>query len=236
MAAVNHRPGYFDDFAQVDGDGSGAVDFTPGGAGQPWLREGIPPWHMWGNSITLDPIALSNEDFLAPDTTGQVVKVAYKRPETWHWLFAARILRAPGRPLIPVASEVVTVKFDLIVGVGRSNFVMRDFETFQWAWVGEQVVPFRHVMWSTSGLTPALGYTPLPTPEPDPATRRVISQITAQDIQVSCRISINSEDGIGEPGAVEVAAFFAPKSHIRPDWFVNGPAELMFPGAEIQGR
>lgn len=224
----------FDDYAQVDGDAS--VQFQAGSIGTPWLREGVPPWHMWGNTITLDPIPLSNEDFIAPETTGQLIKVSYKRPETWHWVFSSRILRAPGRPLIPVASEVVTVKFDLIVGVGRSTVVMRDFETFQWAWVGEQQVPVTHVMWSTSGLTPALGYTPLPTPEPDPATRRSVSQITAQDIQLSCRVTIDSEDGIGEPGAVEVSAFFAPKSHIRPDWFVKGPPELMFPGAEIQGR
>lgn len=229
-------PPGFDDFGQVDGDESASVQFQGTGGGQPWLREGIPPWHMWGNSILLDPVPLGNEDLDVPETTGQLIKISYKRPETWHWILSARIVRAPGRPLIPVSSVVVTVIFDLIVGVGRSNIQMRNFETFQWAWVGEQEVPTEHVMWSSSGLTPALAYTPLPDPEPDLTTRRTVDQLSAQDIQVSCRVSMLSEDGIGDPGAIEVSAVFAPKTHVRPDWFVDGPPELMFPGAETQGK
>jgi hypothetical protein len=232
--------GYDDDDAQVDGDASGMVNFTPAGAGVPWAREGIPPWHLWGNTITLDPIPLSNEDLRVPQTTGQLIKVSYKRPESWHWVFAARILRAPGGPDAPISSEVVTVSFDVTIGVGRAMVVLNDFEVFQWAWVGSQVVPTAHVMWSTSGLTPALGYTPLNPgpPVPDLATRRVISQLSAQDIQVNCRIDIQSEDGLGDPGAVEVSAFFAPKHHVRPDWFQKMPVvpEVLFAGAETGGK
>ena len=222
---------------QVDGDESPSASFIPAGAGIPWAREGIPPWHLWGNTITVDPVIPNTEDSLVLDATGQLIKVSYKRPESWHWVFAARILRAPGGPSAPIASEVLEVFFDVIVGVGRAQTVMNGFERFEWKWVGSQVVPTDHVMWSMSGLTPALAYTPLPDPIPDVATRRVIAQLTAQDIQVNCRVRLNSEDSDGSTAAVEVSAFFAPKTHVRPDWLqhVSTP-EVLFAGNEVQGK
>jgi hypothetical protein len=35
---------------------------------------------------------------------------------------------------------------------------------------------------------------------------------------------------------VEVAAFLAPKTHVRPDWYRDGPNEIVFAGSEVEGK
>lgn len=234
--------GYDDDDGQVDGDTSGAVQFQSSlpSVDHPWMREGLPPWHLWGNSIIVDPVTANTEDSTVADATGQLIKASYKRPESWHWVFQSRILRAPGGPDDPIASVELDVFFDLIVGVGRSQTVLAGFEHFNWRWVGTQIVPFDRVLWSTSGLTPALAYTPLNPgpPIPDETTRRLVSQISAQDIQLNCRVRFAQEDSTGATAGVEVSAFFAPKTHVRPDWYQNPgtPPEGRFAGSETGGK
>lgn len=217
-----------DDFAQVDGD----VAFAPGSAGQPWVRAGVPPWHMWGNSQVIGPVVAETTDTTAPQLTGQLVKVAYKRPDTWHWVFAARIIDAP----VPgVAGEAeIEVFFDVIVGVGRAQVKLEAFERFRWQWLGLDQPP-RQTMWTSSALTPALDYIIVgPVSEPDPLTKRRVDQIVAQDVQVSCRVRFFNDTGLGT-ATVEVSGFMAPKTHVRADWFSDGPAEMQFGGGEIGG-
>jgi hypothetical protein len=225
-----------DEQGQVDGDEPIAADFASRyqSVGQPWLRSGVPPWHMWGNTQVLGPILPETEVSVPPLTAGQLVKVSYKRPESWHWVFAARILEAPIPG--PSASGEIEVFFDVIIGVGRAQLTMPGFDRFRWVWTGLELAPTSHVMWSTSALTPALDYTAGPTPEPDLTARRLITQIVSQDIQVNCRARFANSSGDGT-ATVEVSAFLSPKTHNRPDWLIQrSPPEVMFAGDEIGGR
>ena len=114
-----------EDFGQFDDDGGPQpiANFVPAGAGQPWLRGGMPPWHLWGNSQRI--VAPVQDSSLAARTNspGQLVKISYKRPETWHWIFAAKLLSGPDGTVTEQLQ--VEVAFDLTIGIGRSNIILQ---------------------------------------------------------------------------------------------------------------
>lgn len=226
-----------DDFGQVDGDD--AVAFVPQSAGTPWLREGMPPWHMWGNSQTIR-VNASTTDTEAAVGSGQLVKISYKRPETWHFLLVARLVNAPR---VTLENELeVNVWFDVTSGIGRSQQKLLTFDQFNWGWIQGESPPLSKVLWTTQVRTPALRMVF------DSGEGRYVDvadsirpsvELVGQDIQVQCRVSLfmrGINEGDQSFADVEVSAFFAPKTHVRPDWFVNGPPEVMFPGAEVQGK
>lgn len=221
---------------QFDGDGPFAARFGQ----QPWLRGNMPPWHMWGNVQQIGPITPTFSDSPNPiPSNGQLCRVSYKRPESWHWLFAARIVTAP--IMVATNDAAIDIYWDVITGLGRATQQMITFDHFRWTWIHptRPTPPFEHVMWATSSLTPALDYLGAPSFAADPSTRRVVNQIVAQDIQLNVRVQffMRGSQVLDAPAVVEVAGFLAPKTHVRPDWLRNDvPDEAQFPGAEVEGR
>ena len=221
-------------------------------------RSGIPPWHMWGNS---QPIVATLQDSAAPNrgsTPGQLVRINYLRPETWHWLFAAKLVDGPNSD--PAASCQVEVSFDLTVGIGRAAVIIdsgggpvglgaqggKTFETFFFEWGNgpAKLFPNGVNLWSTEVLGPNRSYKsnpPFPNQDGFPTPGDFITgpsridQIVAQDIQVNCRVIALAigpgSSNIGQQVTVEVSALFAPKTHVRPEWFKGG----RYPGAEDGG-
>lgn len=221
-----------DDLAQVDGD----VAFAPGSAGQPWLRSGIPPWHMWGNSQVVRAAATGSDE-VAVFNAGQLCKVAYKRPESWHFLLAAKIIDAPPEFATP-NSALVTVRFDVITGIGRSQSQLIDFAIMNWGWTDDNPVPRNVVLWTTTTRTPALRTLNVEgVMTPDPASIRYVNELIGQDIQITCSVAFEIEGfDAGRPHVdVEVSAYLSPKSHLRPDWYIASQPEVKFPGNEIGG-
>ena len=162
----------------------------------------------------------------------QVANVNYLRPETWSFFFGVELMGVSGAP---AADVDFTIKFDLIVGVGRDNFdtLIDDslprnaFATFLMR-VPAGVVPpnpaFQYKRWTTQTLSP-------PTDDSVGATSRLpLTWFPAQDIR--CRASLYQVTGGANIGAdFRLSAFFAPRSHMRPDWFVE-----KFSGEELGGR
>jgi hypothetical protein len=183
---------------------------------------GQPPWHMWGNTQALDLLA-SNAPLTGQQNTtvGQLLRVAYRRPETWHWVFAATLLDGP--TLGVGDSAAVSVIFDLTIGVGRSQLTIPFFETFTWNWAASAppIGQLTRTKWSTQVNGPVRVDSD-PTP---PAN--VIDQIVAQDIQLNVRSLLGGIGVAGTTARVEVSAHFSPKTHIRPEWSL-----WRFPGAE----
>lgn len=218
-----------EDYAQLDGDEGPqpVANFVPNTA-QPWLRSGMSPWHMWGNTQVINLVSEGALGSLNPvPRSGQLCKVGYGRPDTWHWIFSVKILSASAAVAPSLAAVVVA--FDLIIGVGRSNIQLPDFETFVINYPGvAPLTPF----YSTQVLGPNRTLT---VTAPAVAVPNVISEIAAQDIQVQARC-LFFHTAAGEPATIEVSAHFAPKNHIRPDWYRNGPEEVAFPGSETEGR
>jgi hypothetical protein len=218
----------FDDDAQVDGDDSGTARFVSNlrSAGIPWAREGLPPWHLWGTQETV--VAQSGVMFTpAVVASQQLTRVAYKRPDTWHWLFFARLLEGPSPG--PGQGASLVINFDVTIGLGRSNVQLVGFETFSWSWGTGDSPPTSVVMFSSTSRGSLRTFPPPATP-----VDNLISELVAQDVQVNARIQ-NGSNFVSSIRC-EVASFFAPKSHIRPDWYSDGPLEVQFTGAENQGK
>jgi hypothetical protein len=223
--------------------GAGAVLVAPGCAMETeriMPPSDLIPWKLWGDSASI-PLSAQVGGAPEPTQSAQLVNINYRRPETWAMFFFAEILNA--NPSVALGTVVVNVDFEIIFGVGRTRFVTRPFpgrtvgsasqmgfQRFSWLRnAGDNIAQFSN-KWSQSGLSPLLN-------ENDPAsTRERVEYITAQTIQCSAQASIA---GLGGPPGppqlitVSVGAFFAPLSHVRPDWFREEGTQ--FAGAEIGG-
>jgi hypothetical protein len=227
----------FDDDAQVDGDESGSAQFFSrlSQAGTPWAREGLPPWHMWGNSETFGPMGAFSPDSV-PILGRQLVRVSYKRPETWRWVFAARLIEAPSAGAL--GTYEMTIDFDVTIGLGRSSVTLPNFDRLKWTWTGTGNAPVGYPLWSTRTLSPPTEYSFVDGAPVADQTGREIDDLVAQDIQVSCRVQfVALDEPEGGQATLEVSGYFAPKTHIRPDWLqLDVPVESQFPGGEVGGK
>jgi len=226
-----------DDDGQVDGDAGPPANFAsfqPIGAGQPWLRAPLPPWHLWGGSEVVSSIP--------GQTTGttQLVKVAYRRPESWRFLLYGKLISAPDAP-VGVTSVGVAMLFDLIVGIGRAAIKIEGFERLDIFWStgggpGPTAAPIGQQVFVTSAQS-IRQYQNIPPAVPNLIRGAEISEFVAQDIQLSCRM-IATIGGFVTlvPAVVEIGAQMSPATHIRPDWYLDMPGEAMFAGAETEGR
>lgn len=215
---------------------------------QPWMRGSTPPWHLWGNTQQIS-VPIETTGAIREGVTNQLVRIAYRRPETWHWLFSARLISGPDNT--PGFFSRLFVHWELTVGVGRSavqmqfelnsptqSFAIPAFEDFIFRW-GPTIATFprgAHI-WSTESRAPTRFFEgDGPQVPGDP-----VNQIVAQDIQLQVQIvGLTVADNVlaaGQSAVVEVSAHFAPKTHFRPDWLqLDVPPEAQFPGEEVGGR
>lgn len=168
------------------------------------MRKGPPPWHLWGDSKT---ITVPSSIVVLQTQTAQLAKVSYGRPETFDFFFGAKIIGVNSTATM----GTVQVWFDVTVGVGRSHFEMPGFEYFAFDWT-VLPAPLNKPKYSTEVFGPIR----------DEGTTGIdnrIGEITAQDIQVTARIMYSSFGVPNSTANVEVTAFFAPRAHVRPEWF-----------------
>jgi hypothetical protein len=202
----------------------------------PWLRGGQPPWHMWG---TTQLFQFTPPGF-APPQTHQLVKIAYGRPETWSFMFHGRL--TGGSVNGSGSAYQVIMRFSLIFGVGRSSantdqpplgspldrhaFAKLVWEIPNGATPG-QIVGQDNTKFTSEVLSPVLD-------DRFPLVRQAIQWIPSQDIQVWVEITSGGEF---QTVTGEASAYFAPRSHVRPDWLqLDVPPEAQFAGSEIGGR
>jgi hypothetical protein len=242
-------PNYQDPDAQVDGEGMDPRSpFATNMRSAPWLQA-MPPWHMWGNTERLT-VPVETTEAPRAGSVQQLIKISYKRPETWHWLFKARLVSGPDNTAAFFTR--IFVRWNLIAGIGRSTILMvgefrpppapnidlRPFERyiFQWGPV-DTAFPRDATIYTTQANSPPREFQ---GDGPFPDTGPAIAQIVAQDIQLSANIvALTHEDNVaavGQPVTVELSAQFSPKTHVRPDWMqLDAPVEAQFAGAETGG-
>jgi hypothetical protein len=185
------------------------------------------PWHMWGNTVRIVVPGPSVGAFSEVQAT-QLLRINYARPETWSFFFSGRI----------VGGDVQAVEvnafafFEIILGVGRSNFKTDitpqtdPFESFRWNVLAGNVPAQQGAKWTTSVETPVLNDTS--------NERRIVEWVPGQDIQVIARArTVNAEPG--NTYEFELTGFFAPRSHVRPEWFSDSEDESRFRGKETGG-
>lgn len=209
------------------------------------LLQPNPPWFMWGTSRRLTIDSTGRDPDVAASVSVQLARVAYKRPETWSFWFGARLIGS--QPYVGPA--FVSVLFDIAIGVGRSNFVTGPepvpnvfplpspfdkvpFCKFVFSVPATQTGSEQPFKWTTQVPTPRLDDR---SPEGDNSFQ-VIDRIPAQDIQCNATLLVLP---ITVPSAqlyeVEAHAYFAPRTHIRPDWLYPGSPSQGHPNVKFRG-
>jgi hypothetical protein len=170
------------------------------------MANNLPPWHMWGNSQVVH--VEYGPGVNAKSSTQQLVRIAYGRPETWTFYFSAKLVNVI---TTPGTSSALDLSFNLTAGIGRSQVTIKGFEKYHFTVVGRTNIGDQR--YSTSVIAPDRDGV-------SPATNvltNLISDIPAQDIQLSVDIVLTTT--VSQGCDVEVDAYFAPKTHIRPEWF-----------------
>ena len=136
-------------------------------------------------------------------TTPQLARVDYGRPETWSFFFYAYLQESVGGD----GAGNYGVTFDLFIGSGRSTVSIPGFCTMLIP-QGDAGDP-RGRRFTKSVVGPVYNDT-------DPAP--IIDDFVAQSI--NCTARVQCQGGlIDMSGTLVVSAFFAPRAHIRPEWF-----------------
>jgi hypothetical protein len=204
-------------------------DMTQGLTGMP----GPEPWRMWGSSeiVTVDAAGATEQR-----QGQQLASIQYKRPETWSFLLAAHLLDGP----IVALDQDFEVLFNLTVGLGRSVQSLgiqnvpvftndSTFARFRWRVPAGQRPGTRQfsMKWTSTTATPPLDDVVGAT------SARNLDWFVAQTIQCVATVVVPSAS-LG-PVRFQVASYFSPRSHVRPDWFADGPASEKFRGGERGG-
>lgn len=206
---------------------------------------------MWGNTLRIQTAVQSPTNPIVFGT-GQLVRIAYKRPETWHWVFSVKLVDGPDADAVDGIS--LRVFFDLTIGIGRAMMQIpasgifnnqnndRSFDFFDFNWGGPTVgiqttFPRNAQLYGTSTLSYKQLLAGMPPTASTPSA--VVDQIVAQDIQLNCRVLAITTPGspfIGGVVTAEVSAHFSPKNHVRADWFRDGPEASKYLGGEVDGK
>lgn len=165
-------------------------------------QQGVPPWHLWGSEQTV--VVPASGATTNSGVSSQLARIGYKRPDTWTFFFYAQILAAqPSGP-----TSAVFIAYDLTLGTGRSSTTIPGFANFQATWT---VAPPIGLQLYTSTVPNVVNNTGTPATD----SPGQISFFPAQDIQLTARVVIPAtQAGV----TVTVAAYFAPRTHVRPDW------------------
>jgi len=170
---------------------------------------------MWGASqsfriVSAPPAAVT--------VTKQLVRINYARPDTWKWLFSASLLGGTAS----AAGATVVVAYDVTIGVGRSQSTVR-LGRFLFNFGAGAIVPVQKFSNNINGP---------PHDDGVPLAQNVIDSFAAQDIQVAVTVQFLDVTA-AESIDVDVSGYFAPVTHIRPEWMAVPP---LFPGEETKGQ
>jgi hypothetical protein len=175
-----------------------------------------PPWHLWGNSLAVEvPFSVA----ILSTITSQVIKVSYARPESFNFLLSAQLVKIPE----PANPGQIRVRWDLTIGLGRSRVTLETFEQYLFTWTGP-TNPTGEAKWTTQVAAPL-------REDGVSTTASVIDHIVAEDIQLNARVDWGGAGPFSETAIVQLNAYFAPISHIRPEWY-----EGKFRGGEDEGK
>ena len=157
----------------------------------------IPPWFMWGTSVTLSVPPASSQP------TQQLARVDFDRPAAWAFLIFAEL----GQPVSTPNTDVV---FNFLLGLGRSQQTIAAKLRVAYG-AGPAGLP--GTAWTQSILSNGVV---------DPVTDAVVSQpvevLTASNIQCSATILNAPITGIQ---SITVGAYFTPWAHARAEWYAD---------------
>jgi hypothetical protein len=181
-------------------------------------QSAIVPWRMWGETKTVN---VQSSGGLVTFNNDQFARINYGRPESWCFCLAAKLVAQSGQL---IDGTVLTVHYDLTIGVGRSSVTIPDWHIFTFDYGGvAKTLLVGQMLW-TNTVANRVASQGVPGPSP-PDTETVnyaatswIDTFVSQDIQLQVRVGLDSA-GEATTASVDCSAYFAPKTHIRPEWF-----------------
>src|SRR3989304_633227 len=180
----------------------------------------IPTWDLWGDSKIIE--CPYTGIFATTTVTGQLNKISYGRPETWNFFFYAKGFETILAVVPSIVSQELKLDWNLTIGIGRSSTTIPGFEKYVFSGVPGSLLTGQ-VIYSSMVIAP-----PRTAGGLDP---NQITEFVAQDIQMNVNGVYSFGATHGDLAKVEIAGYFAPMSHIRPEWF-----ERRFPGGEDHGQ
>lgn len=185
-------------------------------------QSGIVPWRMWGETKT---VSARSSGGLVTFSQDQFARINYGRPESWCFVLASKIVDQSGQLQ---DGTVLTTHYDLTIGVGRSSVTIPDWHVFTFDYGGvvrERIVG--QMLWTNTVANRVASQgvpgPPLPAPNADIinyAATSWIDTFVSQDIQLQVRVGLDSA-GEATAATVDCSAYFSPKTHIRPEWFLR---------------
>jgi len=167
---------------------------------------------MWGSVQTVNV----ESDVVQFSQTSQLAQISYGRPDTWEFFFKVKMLTVVGSS----AGSTMTVDFNLTFGVGRASTKVSPFARF--------IFTPAEISALTTKVCTRVETAKIAAADVGP---NLIDHIVAETIQVE---TVTTFDILGLllPGTqIECVAFFAPRTHIRPEWHAG-----QFPGGEHKGH
>lgn len=186
---------------------------------------------MWGSSQALNP-TIQGPTGTAGQVSSQLARINYGRPESWRFLFGLEILGMPQG----VYTAQIQVAFTLIIGVGRSHFTIPEFVSFLLSGTPAQfaIGAGASTFWTSQAhTTSTFGVAP------DLARNYDVDEFPAEDVQCSAKAIVIVGAGgavVGQPVNLNVHSYFAPSTHVRPEWWSSAEGdEPRYRGAEQGG-
>lgn len=181
----------------------------------------LSPWQMWGTSTIVTSHQRGGQ-------SQQVARVNYGRPETWSFFLGARILTLDNPTALNNVS--IAVQWQLVLGLGRDSFQTPTLDGPSGLAIPSTVQPFAFFCWrdippntDPSAVVNNPRYTTqsrtAPLDDSDATSKFPIDWFCAQDIQ--CSALVTQSSNIIVSCTVELTAFFAPRSHVRPEWYAD---------------
>ncbi len=169
---------------------------------------GTAPWLMWASTQNI-----SFANLVAPvsqplSSGAQISRIDYGRPDTWSFFFTAQLIDVQkiGNP-----GGVLDLYFNLTLGLGRTSVNLPQFEHFQW----DTTADAGKLIYSSEVTAPKRLITD--------ARDNIVTEFAAQSINVNALATL-AISGVGTISLATVAvnAYFAPRTHVRPEWFKDG--------------
>lgn len=171
-----------------------------------------PPWLMWGQSQGVQ-LAVTDVATVAAGNVllgQQGASVDYGRPDSWRFYIAAALLG--GNISGP---RTIRVSYDLTIGVGRGQSTIANFVVFQFRQVAPGPLIAAQKWTSVSSPPPVLDdLAPLIVQPP-------IEVLTAQSLFITSKIQVPIVN-LGDVFNFQLDTFFAPNTHVRPEWYGKG--------------
>jgi len=177
-------------------------------------NKGIPPWHLWGSSETVE--INGGAPGAIPSFAQQLAQIRYGRPDSWRFVFQMVLTDVgTGNP----GAANFFLNWNLTLGLGRSVIRIPAFATFE-------LIPADFVV----NKTLTISSTELVSERAARISPNLIEEFPAQTIQMDTDGSFDAANTVA--GAhMRLSAFFAPVTHIRPEWQLH-----QFPGNEDKGQ